>query len=128
MKKICFYIGIASLAFTGCAKDDVVNDIVKGTTITATFENGPSTRLNIADDNALTWSAGDSFALFGEGSSAQFTLQSGAGSATAVFTGTAPSTILGAAFPYTDEYNPALSSETLSMTLPTELDQSVNGV
>ena len=128
MKKICFYIGIASLAFTGCAKDDVANDIVKGTTITATFENGASTRLNIADDNALTWSAGDSFALFGEGSSAQFTLQSGAGSATAVFTGTAPSTILGAAFPYTDEYNPALSSETLSMTLPAELDQSVNGV
>lgn len=128
MKKICFYIGIASLAFTGCAKDDVANDIVKGTTITATFENGASTRLNIADDNALTWSAGDSFALFGEGSSAKFTLQSGAGSATAVFTGTAPSTILGAAFPYTDEYNPALSSGTLSMTLPAELDQSVNGV
>ena len=117
------------MAFTGCAKDDVVNDVANRTTITATFESeAPSTRLNITDDNALTWSAGDSFALFGEGSSAQFTLQSGAGSATAVFTGTAPSTILGAAFPYTDEYNPALSSETLSMTLPAELDHSNNGV
>ena len=127
MKKICFYIGIASLAFTGCAKDDVAYDVVNGTTITATFENGASTRLNIADDNTLTWSAGDAFALFGEGSSAEFTLQSGAGSATATFTGTAPATILGAAFPYTDANSPALSGETLTMTLPATLDQSVTG-
>ena len=128
MKKIFAIIGIASLAFTSCTKDDTANDFSKQTIIKATFEqDASSSRLNIATNNALTWSTGDAFALFGEGSSAKFTLQGDGGSATGEFAGTAPATILGAAFPYTSEYNPSFSGSTLSITLPAELDQSANG-
>ncbi len=125
MKKIFTIIGIASLAFTSCSKDDTTNDISQQTVIKATFEqDDSSSRLNIADNNSLTWSTGDAFALFGNGSSAKFTLQGEGGSATGTFTGTTPSTILGAAFPYTSETNPSLSGSTLSMTLPAELNQA----
>ena len=128
MKKIFAIIGIASLAFTSCTKDDTANDFSKQTIIKATFEqDASSSRLNIATNNALTWSTGDAFALFGEGSSAKFTLQGDGGSATGEFAGTTPATILGAAFPYTSEYNPSFSGSTLSITLPAELDQSANG-
>jgi len=125
MKKIFTIIGIASLAFTSCSKDDTTNDISQQTVIKATFEqDDSSSRLNIADNNSLTWSTGDAFALFGNGSSAKFTLQGEGGSATGTFTGTTPSTILGAAFPYTSETNPSLSGSTLTMTLPAELNQA----
>ena len=128
MKKIFTIIGIASLAFTSCSKDDTTNDISQQTVIKATFEqDDSSSRLNIADNNSLTWSTGDAFALFGNGSSAKFTLQGEGGSATGTFTGTPPSTILGAAFPYTSETNPSLSGSTLTMTLPATLDQSTSG-
>lgn len=129
MKKIFFYASIASLVFVSCTKDDVATDFGQKTAINATFEQeASSTRLNIASDNALTWSAGDAFALFGEdGSSYEFTLKSGAGTATAVFEGTTPAVINGAAFPYESKNAPSLSGTTLSMNLDDTLDQSDNG-
>ena len=116
------------MAFTSCTKDDTANDFSKSAIIKATFEQDATTRLNIATNNALTWSEDDAFALFNGETSYKFTLASGAGSATATFTGTVPTEVSGAAFPYTSEYNPAFDgTTTLSMTLPAELDQSTNG-
>ena len=132
MKKF-YAMAMALLALASCSNEELLNEgSIQGNVITATFEQGtPASRLAIdASSNTLRWTSGDAFVLFGESSSHPFTLKSGQESnSTATFTGTAPASIKGAAFPYkTDETNPSLNNGTLTMTLPATLDQTNSGV
>ena len=128
MKKIFLTLGVVLFALASCTKENVTNDILGNSIVKATFEQDATTRLNVAADNALTWSTGDAFAMFGEGSSAKFTLESGAGTASATFAGTVPAVVNGAAFPYISEFDPSLTDGVLKMTLPATLEQSNEGV
>ena len=129
MKKSIYVMAAALMTFASCSNEDLLNEVnIQNDVIKASFEQGvTASRLAISDGEVLTWSTGDAFMLFGEGSSAKFTLSEGAGQATATFTGTAPSTITGAAFPWESESKPSLSNGTLTMTLPATLDQTTAG-
>ena len=129
MKKSIYVMATALMTFASCSNEDLLNEVnIQNDVIKASFEQGvTASRLAISDGEVLTWSTGDAFMLFGEGSSAKFTLSEGAGQATATFTGTAPSTITGAAFPWESESKPSLSNGTLTMTLPATLDQTTAG-
>ena len=130
MMKKFYAMAIALLALASCSNEDLLNEgIVEEGAIRATIEQGaPTSRLAIDANNALTWQTGDAFALFGEGSTNKFTLKSGNSENTATFTGAVPTSIQGAAFPYTETTTPALSNGTLTMTLPATLDQTTSGV
>lgn len=92
MKKILFSIATLAVAFgfTACSSEDEVLSNVKSgkTTVVAMTEAG--TRTALSDDGAgaydVVWSDGDQITIGDQ----TFTLENGAGSTTASFTGTAP--------------------------------------
>lgn len=126
MKKYLITVLLAVLALASCTQRESYNPLT--TVIEASFEqDATTTKLSVSDDNGLTWSEGDAFMMFGEGTSSKFTLTGEAGKATATFSGVAPTGIKGAAFPWQQDAKPTLSEGVLSMTLSSELDQTTAG-
>lgn len=95
MKRMALIVTFALLA-ASCGKTGTQHPAGgKTVTITAGFEQAEfktdGTKVSISDDGALTWNAGDRIAVWtsngSSGKFAEFTLVSGAGEATATFSG-----------------------------------------
>lgn len=79
MKKLSLLVVVCLSVLTGCNKDEMTN-VMEGKkgVITATMEQGsPISRLAIADDNTLSWEAGDAFTVFAGSDSYIYTFSEG---------------------------------------------------
>ena len=131
MKKSLFYIAAAALALVSCNEEELVQvpvNQVNGV-LTVAFEQDGATRTTITSSedksNTLAWSEGDEIAVFGE-TAVKYTISDVKAGIFQVANGaTAPTEITGVAFPYSA--NASLNGSTLTMTLPSEIDQTTAG-
>lgn len=117
----------ATVIATGCTEgfsEENLQQGKDGMAISASLEIPDATRTSVATDGKVSWSAGDSFALMNESSKDLFVLNSGAGTASGVFWGTASGNApYYALYPYTDGCS--ISNGTVSFKLPQH--QTANG-
>lgn len=121
MKKYFYITSVAVLALASCSEEqELVNAPAsqENRVLTATFEQNATTRMHIdaANNNALNWSEGDKIhAWDASGNASILTLQSGAGTASAIFEVTSNLTdkIVAAAFHTDASYNS--NTNTLTM-------------
>ena len=127
MKKSIFYFVAAALTMASCSEDELVNSLhLKSGVLKATFEQETvSTRVNISDNNSLSWSEGDAIAVFGE-TPVKYEYQTNSDGIFVVENGkTSPENISAAVFPYSK--NVSLGENTLTMSLPSVIEQVTNG-
>lgn len=119
MKK-SFIMALASLFFLGsCSEEKLVENTVSTEgkdVLMASFESRNSR--STVSQNSLLWSESDQIAVLGTEETKAFTLFDGAGTTAGRFEGTLPTSPVGVAFPYTEENEPVLIENMLTMTLP----------
>lgn len=118
--------GAAALAAFACAKAPETAPAEETTvTLTASIADvSEPTKLAVDNLGKVTWEADDAIRVYmANGEERKFTLSSGAGTATATFTGSIPdgTTASFAIYPYYG-LSPALSGTDLSLTLPAAYD------
>lgn len=123
-KNLCFF-AVTALALVSCDEEVLVNNQVaqSNKVLTASFEQEvSSTRVNIAADNGLSWSAGDAIAVFESEAPVKYNYKVGTNGDFEVDGDNIPQNIIGSAFPYSEVVS--LEDDALTMNLPASYDQA----
>lgn len=133
MKHIIRLLVIFPLLAASCARTDLPEEpaVMRTLTFTALMErDGQPDKASVSDAGALTWQEGDRIAVLDDaGAFNEFTLRSGAGTATATFTGQLPSGRHAAGvavFPWNDSHEWS-ASEGLKLYLPASYSSAEAG-
>ena len=90
MKKNLIYAGMLLLGMTvatGCSNEESLEQVQNGNTVLAVIENGLDARTSVNDAYEVTWTTGDAFSVWNNGTkAATLTLSGEAGGTTGSFT------------------------------------------